>query len=227
MIMALSTNIEDEAIKIDMVIRSHFSGKIYGKDAILEMKRNKMNWRQMEWPGWYFEEFGLKFLQSSIGGKNGPRYGNTTFDYQNQFVWDLKLHSLNASNKIVLNDWEAVRAVISNYYGVGFVIGMAKMEYDTTGEFKRWHDNLKGGATDFEIDRIKRGAPTRKRKTSFTLTKLIILFFKDFFYIEKGKEEGWIREFQRGMRNSNGSARRPKIAIDLGSIPSEIVIQSR
>jgi hypothetical protein len=224
--MPFSTIAQDEANKIATVIQNHFSATVYGKNAILEMKRCGMNWRQMEWPGWYFEEFGFKFLQSSIGGKIGPRYGNTTFDYQNHFVWDLKLHSLNGGNMLVLNDWEAVREVFLDHNGVGFIIGIAKMEYDITGEFKRWHDNLKGGVTDYEIKRINRGAPARRRKTAFTLTKLILIFFTDLFYIEKGKKEGWIREFQRGMRNSNGSARRPKVAIDLDSIPSEIIIWS-
>lgn len=224
MIMQEDKNVVREAYNISMVIRKHFSGVVYGKDAILYMKINGMNWRQMEWPGWYFEETGVQNLKSKIGGGTGPRYGNTTFDYQNQFVWDLKLHSIDKGNKLVLNDWDSVRRVISDRNGVGFVIGMAEMEYDIDGEFKSWHDKLKGGVTDYERDRIKRRAPSRKRKISFALIELIILFFEGFSFIEKGRKEGWITEFQGGMRNSNGSPRRPKIAIDLDFIPKDIII---
>ncbi len=216
--------LKNEASAIAAVIRSYFSRTVYGKDAIIEMKKSGMNWRQMEWPGWYFEETGVRYLQSEIGGSRGPRYGNTTFDYQNEFVWDLKLHSKDSGSILVLNDWESVRSVISDRNGVGFVIGMAEMEYDEDGEFKIWHDELKGGASDFERDRMERGAPSRKRKTSFTLAELIILFFNDFSFIEKGGREGWITEFQRNMRNADGSRRRPKIAINLDLIPREIVI---
>ena len=219
--------LEGEAHNIAEVIRNHFSETVYGKNATIEMKNDGMNWRQMEWPGWYFEENGVKYLQSEIGGSKGPRYGNTTFDYQNLFVWDLKLHSIDKGSILVLNDWESVRSVISDCNGVGFVIGMAQVEYDEDGEFKRWHDKLKGRVSDYERKRMERGAPSRKRKTSFTLKELIILFFKDFSSIEKGSEEGWIEEFQRGMRNADGSPRRPKVTIDLGIIPSEIVIYRR
>ncbi len=222
--MSEDENLKSEANEIANVIKNHFSKSVSGRDAINEMKDSGMNWRQMEWPGWYFEETGRRLLMSQIGGNVGPRYGNTTFDYQNRYVWDLKLHSIDGGQRLVLNDSESIRSVISDCNGVGFIIGVAKMEYDEDGEFKRWHDKLKGGTTKYEENRIKRGAPSRKRKISFSLSELIILFFNDFSLMNKGIEDGWAKKFQEGMRNSNGSPRRPKVSVDLNSIPSEIVI---
>lgn len=228
--MSLNQDPREEAIKIFNILKPKFSDKIDGKSAILEMKQKNMNnWKQMEWQGWYFEDIGRDELIKIIGGNIGPSFGRTTFDFIRNYVWDLKLHSIYDTNGkqkpwLVLNDKEAIEAVIHKTGGLGFIIANAEMTFDHSGEFKKWHDNLKGGKSSYEIERIERGAPSRMRKTSFKIKNWESLFFNDFSQINEGTKEGWIEEFQTGMRNSNGSPRRPKVMIDVDSIPKNHLI---
>ena len=59
------------------------------------------------------------------------------------------------------------------------------------------------------MERIKRGAPSRKRKKSFNLCKIYILWLTEEI-LEKGLNEKWIGFFQENMRNADGTARRAK-----------------
>ena len=49
-----------------------------------------------EWQGWYFEARGREVLSSAFQPSATPpqiRFGNTTFDYSLNHVWDLKAHT--------------------------------------------------------------------------------------------------------------------------------------
>jgi len=223
-------NSGEEAKEILDILKSKFSDKIDGKSAILEMKdRNMRNWRQMEWQGFYFEDIGRYELINTIGGSEGPNYGRTKFDYKRNFIWDLKLHSIFDKDEVrkpwlILNDAEAIENVINDTGGLGFIISNAVMTFDKTGEFKQWHDIQKGGKSAYEMQRINRGAPSRMRKTSFKINSWLCLYFNDFSIFDEGMSNDWVNEFQRGMRNANGSPRRPKVMIDVEKIPQEYVV---
>lgn len=81
------------------------------------------------------------------------RYGNTSFDYSLNYVWDLKAHTeeqvrpvsrLNtwASPDTLLNEEKAIRACVAEQ-GMGFLVlgGLAVMDEDQ--QFVTWHRAFK------------------------------------------------------------------------------------
>jgi len=189
-----------------------------GKQCILELKGADYNWRQMEWIGFWFEWKARHLLEGVIGGGGGPTFGRTTFDYKNQYVWDLKAHPTQGgrSDWVVLNDCEAIDLCIAKHGGIGAIVCSGTAVMDETGEFKLWHDVLKGGVSKYERERIGRNAPSRTRKKSFYVERLSALFFTAPI-LKSGIAEGWIDRFQEGMRNADGSPRKPKYEINLAA----------
>ena len=89
--MNYNEGLGEEYRSIQHVLHSNFSDRVDGKEAIQKMKANNLSWKQMEWQGWDFEEFGREALISNIGGGIGPRYGRTIFCYQKGFVLGSKV----------------------------------------------------------------------------------------------------------------------------------------
>jgi len=216
-----------EANQILNLLTTALSHNVDGKEAILELKRINYNWKQMEWIGWYFEHLLFTKITGTLGGTAGQTFGNTTFDYKKNYVWDFKAHPILTSNgtqnePMILNDKEAVDLCIRQYNGIGFVIVYGYAVFDQTGQFKAWHDTLKGGHSEYERERIERGAPSRIRKSAFKIDHIEALFFNNSEELNRGITEGWITSFQEGMRNANGSPRRPKYAIKTLRAPDRI-----
>jgi len=193
-----------------------------GKACVQKLREADYQWRQMEWIGWFFEYEAKRVLIESLGGGDGPRFGNTTMDYKREFVWDLKAHVTNSGQKwAVLNDQEAIQTCIEQFGAVGFVIACGEAEYDDTGAFKQWHDALKGKRSAYEGERIRRGAASRRRKAAFTLEVYRLLVFGSLDELAEATEEGWLGDFQKGMRNADGSPRRAKYKVRMDRIPNE------
>lgn len=143
-----------------------------GKKCIQEMKdRNSRNWKQLEWIGFYGEELVLQHLPLNVFSVPGGAYGNATFDFQGAINWDIKSHPAT-TNEAALNDKEAMDLSVADYGFAGLVILWLDCRYDEGGDFKAWHDNLKGRTTQYEHDRVRRGAPSRRRKTRAILRKV-------------------------------------------------------
>ena len=196
-----------------------------GKSAILEMRDGgSPNWRQMEWIGFWFEYF-VKFqIIPEIGGGVGPTFGSTTFDFQRDYVWDLKAHP-NNSDLMILNDKKSVLDCVYENGGMGFIIVLGETKLDDDSQtFKNWHDKLKGGKSKYEEERIKRKAPSRVRKIKFNPTKLFSFWISGGSEIEKGLENGWLKPFQENMRNSNGKPRPAKLSVKLSKIPRDLIL---
>ena len=182
-----------------------------GKESILFMKENGCsNWRQMEWPGWYFQ-----FMCENILGSNGyfsipgPAYGNVEFDGFRQIPWDFKAHSSSLGNKVPTNGYAEVQFALNDYGEVGFIVACGDVELDDENQsFKKWHDQLKGKTSQYELERIERGAPSRRRKVRFYLRRIEFVFVNNSNLSTCGS-------FQGGMRNSDGSPRNPKVMLDL------------
>jgi|SRR3990170_2873860 len=193
-----------------------------GKQCILELKKANFNWKQMEWVGWYFEYKARITLVNQIGGKEGPKYGNTKIDYQRHYVWDFKSHMLNSSSHpwAIMNDCEASNRCIEENDGIGFIIALGEAIYnDEYGSFYKWHEELKGGKSDYVKKRIARGAISRKRKTAFEIHEYLMIFMQNKEQIERAFEEGWLSgNAQIGWRNADGSPRRAKYKIKVNSI---------
>lgn len=217
---------EDEARRIMGVLRQR-CGRVWdGKTAVLALQKADYQWRQMEWIGWYFEYVGRKYLLETLGGTEGPTFGNTRFDYLLNQVWDLKAHPSNGSSRwMILNDKEAIEGCIQVHGGVGFVVVVGIAQFDTDGSFKAWHDRLKGGISKYEAERVRRRAPSRRRKLSFSVNHYVAFYWDSQALLEVGRRAGWVGTFQEGMRNADGSPRRAKYSIRVDSVPGAVRVE--
>ena len=189
-----------------------------GKQAILEMRDAGFpHWRQMEWIGFYFQFLCGRRL-ASIMQMPGPRYGNVEFDGLLKIPWDLKAHAMNtSSHQLIVNDSLAISHGIAEYESVGLILAMGEVIYnDEERTFQKWHGVLKGGLSEYEKERIKRGAWSRLRKVSFALKQISFIRITDKTLVKTGS-------FQSEFRNSNGKPRRSKVLLDLEKLDEEIV----
>ncbi|MDE0243607.1 MAG: hypothetical protein OYG31_02760 [Candidatus Kaiserbacteria bacterium] len=190
-----------------------------GKQAILEMKESGFrHWKQMEWMGFYFEFLCEKFLSAKDGDPlilmmvkdEKGSYNNVQFDGFFEIPWDYKAHATNTSNHtVVINDREAIERAVNDYGAIGVIMAIGDVEYNDENEtFKKWHRALKGGESEYEKQRKKRGAWSRPRKTRFSLKQIV--------FIRVNKETlDHAGSFQRGFRNSDGNPRREKVLLSL------------
>jgi len=189
-----------------------------GRESILEMKENNFpHWKQMEWPGFYFQFLCGKLLKDNVKIP-GPKYGNVEFDSFKKIPWDFKAHAINtSSHQIIVNDSEATAAAIKQFGSVGLILAMGEVKYnDDKRTFQKWHEKLKGGKSKYELERIKRGAWSRFRKVKFKLEQISFIEINDSILIKCGS-------FQGDFRNSNGLPRREKVLLDLEKLDEEIV----
>jgi hypothetical protein len=189
-----------------------------GKNAILEMKKQDYpHWRQMEWIGFYFQYLCEKLL-AGIFEFQKPVYGRVSFDGLYHIPFDFKAHAINTSaHQIIVNDSEAISLAIKEYGSVGVIIALGKVIYnDEDRSFQQWHEALKGGLSEYTKTRIARGAWSRLRKQTFSLSQISIIEITDKTLIKCGS-------FQEDFRNSDGSPRRKKVLLNLESLDEEII----
>jgi len=216
-----------EAEAVLEVLREAFPERIDGRDAVLELKEADYNWKQMEWQGWYFEYRAFTDLTDQLGGRTGPTFGSTEFDYERNYVWDLKAHSTttpsgNERRDMYLNDKASVEECIQANDGIGFVVAHGDPEYDDDERsFYHWHQELKGGKSDYVKRREERDAPSRERKQAFHLDKISAYFVPSLEALRDGEEAGWIRPRSQG-RNADGSERPKKYALYPGKVPESV-----
>ncbi len=187
-----------------------------GKNAILEMKENGFNqWKQMEWIGFYFEYLCRIKLNDIMQMPFEKRYGNVTFDGFFKFPWDFKSHAIESGHNVIVNDEEATCSAIEEFGQVGLILANGMVEYDNNErEFQKWHEKIKGGETEYEKERKKRGASSRLRKIFFKLKKIMIINITKETLTKSSS-------FQNDFRNSNGRPRRKKVLIDLSEVMSD------
>lgn len=189
-----------------------------GKEAVVEMKESgSRQWRQMEWIGFYFEFLCERFLTGHMR-LPGPKYGNVSFDGFLEVPWDFKTHAMNtSSHKVIVNDLEAVQNAVAEHGCVGLILALGTVQYnDEDRSFQKWHNQLKGGKSKYERERIRRGAWSRLRKQSLTLEQISLIRITTETLEKCGS-------FQERFRNANGSPRRAKLILDLEKIEDEIV----
>ena len=208
---------------IKNLLFNNFPSNWDGKHSILELKTaseadgQNHGWKQMEWIGFYFEWKARKILINNLGGSTGPRFGSVVFDYQYQGIWDFKSHPNNQTAEwSYLNDVQSVNECIDEHGHLGWIIADGRADYDNTGDFKIWHDRLKGKISGYELERIRRGARSRKRKKSFFLENIYIIEFTALSRVKGAMQQGWLRnDMQAGQRNADGSSRNAKYGINL------------
>lgn len=174
--------------------------------------------KQTEWHGWRFQELCEQYLKPMNEFDFSPqRYGFADFDAFAEIPWDFKGRTRrNAKGveqyKVPGTDKRATLQAIKDYGAVGFIIGRGDAVFnDENRSFQRWHDKLKGGLSKYEEERIVRGAPSRLRKTKFTLEEIWIIEVD-------GKICENLDSFMEGFRNKDGSPRKAKVMLDLNII---------
>ena len=189
-----------------------------GKSAITEMKDAGYNqWRQMEWIGFYFQ-----FLcEQRLGGFfqfQKPHYGRTSFDGFFHIPFDFKAHATNtSSHTIVVNDREAIESALHEYGSIGLLIAVGDVVYnDEDRSFQKWHDEFKGETSRYVLQNRERGAWSRLRKFNMTLRQITVCELTRDSLVNCGS-------FQENFRNSDGSARRKKVSVDLEKLDTEII----
>lgn len=189
-----------------------------GKASILEMKAaGNRQWRQMEWIGFYFQ-FLCETNLSHFMQIPGKKYGNVTFDGFSMFPWDFKAHVINSGRiEVIVNDSEAISQAIDEYDKIGLILASGTAVYnDESGKFRDWHDSIKGKKSIYVKERIKRGAPSRRRKDSFNLDEILLIGLDDELLERTGS-------FQKGFRNADGSPRRKKVLLNLKDSEDKIL----
>ena len=186
-----------------------------GKRAILEMKDADL--RQMEWIGFYFEYL-CETRLAPMMTMPGPVYGNTKFDGFKAIPWDFKSHATNSrSRDVIVNDREAIERAVQEFGEVGVILALGVADYnDEDRFFKAWHDALKGGRSDYEKERIARGASSRLRKTAFDISGYAVVGINATTLNLSGS-------FQQNFRNADGRPRRAKVKINLEKLPPDRV----
>jgi hypothetical protein len=199
-----------EDIEILSEVLTHIPFEWESKQSITEMKQaGSPHWKQMEWIGFYAEFLIRGALakrpENSQICPDGDIYGNVSFDLKRAIIWDIKTHP-NTAHGAILNDCEAMDLSLKDHGHHGILMICADCQYDTTGEFKAWHDTLKGGTSLYEQERIQRNAPSRRRKVSARLTEA------RFIVLDPQTIRG-LNKKQKGWRNADGKPRRGKYAI--------------
>lgn len=224
----LDREVKNEASSMLKVITEVLPKRIDGRDAVRELKEADYNWKQMEWHGWYFEYKSFTTLKNELEGDVGPTYGSTEFDYQRNFVWDLKAHSTttpsgNERRDMYLNDKSAIEDCIRQNDGIGFIVAHGDPEYDDDDRsFYYWHQELKGGKSDYVKRREERDAPSRERKKAFPMDKISAYYVPTIESLREGEKEGWIRPRSQG-RNSDGTPRPKKYALYPSKVPDNMI----
>lgn len=192
-----------------------------GRQAIQEMKDHGFGqWRQMEWIGFYFEFLCRRHLPPLMQIP-GPRYGQTGFDGFLEVPWDFKAHVSGKSSQVIVNDREAIEQAFQAYGSVGLIVASGTAVYnDEDRSFQKWHQQLKGGQSAYEKERIARQAPSRLRKTEYDLGGLLFLRLT-------ADSLARCTSFQKNFRNADGSLRRSKVLLDLKQVGSDLVHQLR
>ena len=205
-------------------IEKHFPNVIQGREAILKMRDGgSRHWRQTEWIGFYPEFWFQETLARRLDCGEGPTFGNVTFDLARDFVWDQKSHVSNNS-WAPLNDAEAIQNCITEHNGVGFLVISGEAVYDEDESFREWHVDLCGGESDYSRRNRDRGAPRRRRKKEFIPNRFLAFRFESTDELQRARSDGWVKGFQEGMRNSDGSPRRAKVMVNLDRIPDQSII---
>ncbi|MDR1551971.1 MAG: hypothetical protein LBS69_00710 [Prevotellaceae bacterium] len=182
-----------------------------GKECILKLKAADYNWKQMEWWAFYFE-YEVKKLLADKFSFPGDRYNNVCFDLKRTINWDLKAKAIKSDEtKIILNDKSAMDMSIEKSGCHGEIIALCDVEYnDINRTFQKWHTELKGGKSDYELAREDRTSVSRYRKTKAELIEIVLLILKK-------DDIDFLLTMKQG-RNSNGKPRPEKYMLNLEKI---------
>ncbi len=213
---------DDEAKEILNVIDRYFPKVFEGKESIKWLHKHTTQGNQIEWGAIFFEEYCRPLLTNFLGGWNGVRITKgSRIDYQRNYNWDLKVHSIIDSKRkpqhdIILNDKTSMERIISQESGIGFIVADVKFDFDYNKKLLKWRDI-------FEKKSKPHSAKSRIMKSKGRIIDLQAIFIKNIQVLNSGLDD-WISVFKQG-RQPDGSSRNPKYMIKLNKVPKELFIQ--
>jgi hypothetical protein len=182
-----------------------------------------------EWQGWYFEARGREILNAAFPASPKPvrgRYGNTTFDYSLNYVWDLKAHTeeqvfpltrrrARARPSMILNDAQAIRECVDDQ-GLGFLVlgGRAVMDEDLA--FVTWHRSFK--AAQGIRSAPSNSGESRMRKAAFSPLHVEAFWIANTLELDAAVAAGQLTILPQGRQapradGGQGAERRDKFAM--------------
>jgi hypothetical protein len=197
---------------------------IDGKKAITEMRTdNYPGWQEVEWAGYHLKYLIQKECELKLNDQITPHNIEKRYLVKGNFIWDSRFHA-GDSFKIILGDIDEYSAIVRDSGGIGILVFDSVASNDLNEDFRRWHEEFKGGPSSYTLEREREGRPIRIRKTGYMIRKVLAYYFT-MEDINKGLNEGWVGgNFQGGMRNANGSPRNNKFFLKCNSIPSEYLL---
>lgn len=193
---------------------------IEGREAIQEMKKAGFpGWQEVEWAGYHIKYLIQKACEEKLSNKIQPYNLGKRHLVKGKYVWDTRFSAINSKN-IILGGVDEYKDIITNNDGIGLLVVDSVVNYDLNEDFRRWHEELKGGSSGYSIERELDGRAPRIRKTAYMIRK-IIAYFITVDDLKTGVIEGWLDDtFQQSMRNWDGSARKPKYMLKIDNVPS-------
>lgn len=194
------------------------------KLSIVEMKDGAYNnWKQTEWPGFYFEFLNNNLIKRMKEYENidqmiempGPKYNKTTFDGFYNIPWDLKVHS-DDSDEVITNDLNAINHAIMDYGKMGFIILSGESILEKDHEINDWRNELKGGLSKYQLKSQKENKKHRKIKAEFKPKRITVITID--------KEGIKKHSVFKGVKNSNDNSRNAKLVIKLNDLTDEEIL---
>lgn len=227
--MPLLPQFEYEAM-MDCLWAATPNGYLDGIECVSKMKQDfestgwlGNNWRQTEWPGFYIEYCLEGFLNGRVimnMGDNAivyPAGGGGTcridcYDTPTGMLIDAKTHSNDRGDIIVTNDYEALQQIVEDQQEMLFYVVFGDPVWDENRHFQAWHTALKGGKSNYTLEREKEGRPSRMRKSGFSVTGAGL-------YVVDRSTFGTSACYEAAQGcNSNGAPRPSKAALDISII---------
>lgn len=192
-------------MKLNDLLEVPVSKKWDGKSAVLDMQLEDGPYKQMEWIGFYFEHIAQKHFDAEVAGAKEP------YDFKiGRHLIDAKTHVINdGKTDIILNDKQRIDDIVQKQ-PIYYLVLMTEVEYDTDGSFHEWHEQVKGGKSEYSKKRESEGRPSRRRK-SISNNKSLQVFRVDKQNVDK------LKVFNQG-RNFDGSPRNQKYILDTSQI---------
>lgn len=179
-----------------------------GKEAVLELKEAEYNWKQNEWPGFYFDYHMGRILKDYQGFRvPGDEIRNTKFDATGVGLWEWKTKAITSKGEkhvCILNDKEAMDEGIRNYGSIGIALLLIRAEADKDGMWRVWHNTLKGEPSNY-VKNVIRGKSVRKTRVE-TVGLYILRVDETNLHLLNTMKQG---------RNSNEKARPLKYKVDI------------
>ena len=171
----------------------------------------------MEWWGFYFELKARAVLTGQFEIP-GEKFDAVTFDLKRTTNFDLKAKAIKSDDhRAILNAKTAMEKSIAKHGEHGIIMALCDVEYnDVDRTFQKWHSELKGGKSKYEIAREDeiarevRKVVSRYRKTRAELSEVLFLRVdaNNLSYLDT----------MRQGRNSNEAARPEKYMLDLDKV---------